>query len=281
MGAFGFLWYSKPVKKAKSFVTYSLPSDDIWKRDWDVLIILDACRADLFAEVIEPSSTVTSPASTSSTWIRRVFNRDVSKVGYVTGNGHIDEMPSNEFGYFHIQSPENTDYGIKTPPPKPIVDHAIHAWRNRSEYDLNRLVVHFMQPHAPFRSRPEWFDSDGISDKHDEGISKFIWQRLRDGEVTYDEVWEAYQDNLKWVWEDGVSVLKNNINADIVVSADHGNAIGEYGMYGHPMGCPVSSVREVPWYRITGTDNGAYDPDVSHKNVSTNKESHLRALGYK
>jgi len=199
----------------------------------------------------------------------------------VTGNGHIDEMPSNEFGYFHIQSPENTDYGIKTPPPKPIVDHAIHAWRNRSEYDLNRLVVHFMQPHAPFRSRPEWFDSDGISDKHDEGISKFIWQRLRDGEVTYDEVWEAYQDNLKWVWEDGVSVLKNNINADIVVSADHGNAIGEYGMYGHPMGCPVSSVREVPWYRITGTDNGAYDPDVSHKNVSTNKESHLRALGYK
>lgn len=281
MGVKGFIWYSKPVKRTRQLITYCLPSDNIWQREWDVLIILDACRADLFEEVIEPSPTVTSPASSSAPWIRRIFNRDVSNVGYITGNPHIHEMPSDEFGYFHIQEPKNTEYKIKAVPPQPIADQAIHAWRNRSEYGLNRLVVHFMQPHAPFRSRPEWFDSDSLSDKYDEGVSKFIWKRLKEGQVNYEEVWKAYQDNLRWVWQDGVSVLKNNMDAEIAISADHGNAMGEYGFYGHPGGCPVRSVREVPWYMMTGTDDELYEPDITDQNLSTDKDSHLRALGYK
>jgi hypothetical protein len=264
------------MKKVKSSVTYALPSDDIWSRDWDVLVVLDACRADLFADVIEPSPTLRSPAATSSTWIRRTFDRDVSNIGYITGNGHTGEMPIDEFGYFHVQPPERTDYGIETPPPEPIIDHAIHAWRNRNTYGLDRVVVHLMQPHAPFRTKPEWFDPD----ENEGGMSKFVWQRLRDGEFTRDEVWEAYSDNLEWVWDDAVSVLRENMDAEIAVSADHGNAVGEFGCYGHPMGCPLRVVREVPWYKIDGTDTNSHEPTIDEQNVSTDTDEHLRALGY-
>lgn len=277
MGLKGFIWYSKPVKKLKSAVTYALPSDDIWEKDWDVLVILDACRSDLFAETIGECRTVTSHAATSSTWIRRTFDRDVSNVGYITGNAHLGEMPSEEFAYFHIEEARDTEYGVETIPPGPLVDHAIHAWRSRDEYGMDRMIVHFMQPHAPFRSKPEWFTAD----ERDNGISAFIWQRLKSGEFTKEEVWEAYEDNLRWVWNDGVVPLRDNVDADIVVSADHGNAFGELGFYGHPMGCPANAVREVPWYEITGEDSESISPTVGARNHSTNQEEHLKALGYR
>jgi hypothetical protein len=277
MGLKGFLWYSKPVKRLKSYVTYVLPADDIWSKDWDVLIILDACRLDLFDETIGECDSIVSYGSTSSTWIRRAFNRDVANVGYVTGNGHLGQMPKEQFAYFHIEDIQNTEYNVVTVPPGPIVDQTIHAWRNREQYDMDRLIVHFMQPHAPFRSKPDWFTED----EREDGISAFIWKRLKQGQFTKEEVWDAYQDNLMWVWEDGVSVLMENLDAKIVVSADHGNAFGEWGFYGHPMGCPVDVVREVPWYSIIGKDRETRDVNVSKINDSINREEHLSALGYR
>jgi hypothetical protein len=134
-----------------------------------------------------------------------------------------------------------------------------------------------MQPHAPFRSKPDWFTED----EREDGISAFIWKRLKQGQFTKEEVWDAYQDNLMWVWEDGVSVLMENLDAKIVVSADHGNAFGEWGFYGHPMGCPVDVVREVPWYSIIGKDRETRDVNVSKINDSINREEHLSALGYR
>lgn len=277
MGLKGFIWHHELTKILKSTVTQLLPSDNIWDRSWDILIVLDGCRADLFTETIDKCETVFSHGSTSRTWIRRFFDRDVSGAGYVTGNGHINEISRNEFAYFHIEETDETEYGIKTVPPSPLVDHTIHAWRNRDSYDLNRLVVHFMQPHAPFRSRPEWFESQ----HRDDGISAFVWQRLKQGEFEKKEVWDAYRDNLNWVWDEAVSILVENLDADIAVTADHGNAFGEHGFYGHPMGCPIEEVREVPWYTLEGQDTCTHKPQVGKESDSIDREQHLRALGYR
>ena len=49
--------------------------------DWDLLVVLDACRADLWAEVVGTDSelpvgtTRTSPGSTSTEWLAATFGK--------------------------------------------------------------------------------------------------------------------------------------------------------------------------------------------------------------
>lgn len=138
-------------------------------------------------------------------------------------------------------------------------------------------IVHFMQPHASFRSEPAWFERAIGEDSW----SANVWKRLRNGEFTEREVWEAYADNLRWVLEDGISPLQSNCDGTIALTADHGNAMGEWGFYGHPLGCPINAVRTVPWKTIDGTDEGTLRPDRKPATDSVDITEHLEALGYR
>ncbi|ADB63900.1 hypothetical protein Htur_5012 (plasmid) [Haloterrigena turkmenica DSM 5511] len=251
--------------------------ESVWERDWDVLCILDACRVDLFQEVVGECSVMTSVGSTSRTWINRTFNnRNVDSVAYISGNPFADQLEPDSFGYLHIERSRSTDYGVETIPPRALSDRAIDVWRRRDELGVDKLIIHFMQPHAPFRSQPEWFErARGTS-----SLSGNIWERLREGEFTYDEVWEAYADNLEWAMTDGIAPLTQNCEATIALSADHANAIGEWAVYGHPLGCPISALRDVPWKVIDGVDKQTVDPTISDETAEIDVEEQLAALGY-
>jgi hypothetical protein len=134
-----------------------------------------------------------------------------------------------------------------------------------------------MQPHAPFRSKPDWFKRAIGEDSW----SANVWKRLQHGKFTHEEVWEAYVDNLNWVIEDGIDPLQENCGGTIALTADHGNAMGEWGFYGHPLGCPVSTVREVPWKTINGRDKETIHRKMKEAVKSSNVEEQLGALGYK
>lgn len=89
-------------------ISYGTP---IFERDWDVLIILDACRPDLMEEVSDsydflPSTipTIYSVASRSDTWMQQNFAEeyrdDIARTAYVTGNPYSDSNCSeHEFGF--------------------------------------------------------------------------------------------------------------------------------------------------------------------------------------
>jgi hypothetical protein len=138
-----------------------------------------------------------------------------------------------------------------------------------------------MQPHVPFRSRPEWFEE--WSETETWGSS--IWNRVRTGDISREEIFEAYRDNLEWVWgEDGVSRLRENCDARIGVTADHGNAAGEWGFYGHPVGAPIPSVRHVPWLSLQGSDTESATPKISvdaPDGEQRDVKASLEALGYR
>jgi len=285
----------------------------IWDRDdWDVLVVLDTCRTDLWREVADEyprlptdPNPVWSNASCSIDWNDRNFNGhpdEVARTGLVTSNPFADhdadtcrsaDVADTELAYFkplyrtHWQ--DLADGQIATVTPEDVTDHAIAAWRDRERLGFDRLVVHYMQPHEPYRARPDWGSGDNkllenlVDGDAEAGAS--IWPKLEDGEIDMDEFWRVYQDNLRWVLDDITDRLLTNMEADIQISADHGNALGEWGEWHHPPGAIGPAVRRVPWVAVQGTDTEDVHPgvevDETGAQTDVDTEEQLAALGYK
>jgi len=79
-----------------------------------------------------------------------------------------------------------------------------------------------------------------------------------------------------------VSLLVENIDASkMVISADHGNAFGEWGIYGHPGRTPLPCLTEVPWTEVSTTDSETYEPNQYGKiKQGFDLEARLKELGY-
>ncbi|SEQ94230.1 alkaline phosphatase family protein [Natrinema salaciae] len=333
-----------------------VPATPIWEREWDVCCVLDGCRLDLMNEVAaaghpalpddDAVDSLWSVGSQSAEWMDRTFapehREEMARTAYVTGNPfssqsceHIlvtsDEvlpLSVDDFAVFHEAWRDDwVDDDISTIPPEPLTDAAIAIWRAREELGVDRVLVHYMQPHAPFRSRPGWFfgsadiehwgqftddasagdeadfDPEALSAEEREALEALAaaeeeddggdamndpWIKLRNGDLSFDAVWAAYRDNLEWVLDDLARLLAN-CDGTVAMTSDHGNAIGEFGVWSHPPGTPVPSLRRVPWVVREGRDRGTCDaalpdgvrtdgdPDADGDDI----ESRLEALGYR
>jgi hypothetical protein len=168
------------------------------------------------------------------------------------------------------------DDDLGTIPPEPITDHTIAACRNGPG---ERVIAHYMQPHHPF------VGSDIETSLAPSGFGEMgresVWDQLREGRVDREEVWQDYRENLRYVLDD-VSRLLQNVDADrVVITADHANSVGEFGLYGHYRNIPLPSMKRVPWCVTSAEDMGGCDPDVEHGNeVDADVERRLEELGY-
>lgn len=259
---------------------------NVFDHDWDLLILLDACRVDLAEEIapeyscLDTPDTLTSVGSSSLEWLRRTFTAEyadeMQHTAYITGNpfsyrvlDHDDLQVFDEVWRYAWDDERGTI------PARPLTDRTIKTARSQ---DPNRLIVHYMQPHLPSVPKPL---SEGMNrETLGQGAGwESPWKRLRRGELEFETVWEAYRANLEYVLED-VQLLLENVDAErAVISADHGNAAGEYGIYGHPR-VPLSVVRTVPWYVTSGKDEHTHDPDLECNNQEGDIEDKLAALGY-
>lgn len=270
------------------------PGEPHWNREWDVLVILDACRSDLMREACCYYEWLPSPATMDTLWsvgssslewmggmFDEAFHDAMSDTAYVTANMFAEEVGTEPFGvYCPVDNEFVADLDLRLTPPEKVTEHAVEVWRRRAELDVDRMIVHYMQPHTPFRSRPEWFDADDRPEK------PWGWgyERLLTGELPLPAFRDAYRDNLAWVLSE-VERFVENCAADILLSADHGNALGEWHVYGHPSGVHVPAVRSVPLVPVSGTDERTLEPELPEKYVSTNVskedvETNLRDLGY-
>jgi hypothetical protein len=95
------------------------------------------------------------------------------------------------------------------------------------------------------------------------------------------KVLDAYYANLRFVL-DSVETLLNNIDADrTIISSDHGEAFGEWSMYGHQIAALHPHVKYVPWAETTAKDTMSHNPNREWTKSDHSVEDHLRALGYK
>lgn len=265
---------------------------NIYEFDWDLVIVLDACRADLMKEVYEEYDfinefdSIRSVASKSQQWMDRTFidnyRQEISETIYITANMFSRRLDPSNFHYLDEVWKTHWDDELGTVPPRPLTDRAITELRRR---DPERLIVHYMQPHYPFIENKI---ADGINLDfafYREGSETNVWSKLESGDVSKEQVWEAYRDNLRLVMDD-VELLLDNADVDsAIITADHGNSFGTLGIYGHPPSAPLSCLRDVPFLRTKGKDTHTHEPKFTERTSVRHEEDNisekLAALGYK
>ncbi|ELZ99805.1 hypothetical protein C439_12554 [Haloferax mediterranei ATCC 33500] len=282
---------------------------NIFSRDWDVLIVLDACRVDALDQVKEEYDflpdkidSIWSLGSGSAEWIAQTFSEDyadeIADTAYVSTNGFTEwvlnhrEMPS-EKGWFDISkwdtvhpedfkllhyikddAPELDFY--RYVPTKYINERAIAA---KQQIDPERLVIHYQQPHDPYAH-------EALSEGRElTEYEKKPLRHLARGECSREKAWGDYIQELR-AGLDGVEDLLESIDADkVVITADHGEAFGEYNIHRHPLGIPIPELRRVPWVETSA--ERMKDVDVNYNfesdKMGTKDEilDHLANLGYR
>jgi len=244
---------------------YNEAGVDPFDADWDTLVVLDACRYDMFERQSDLPGRLErrqSRASTTVEFLRAtVDGRDLLDTVYVTANPqlyqHRAEIDADFAAVVDVWSGEGWDDDHGTVPAAAVTDRAVAAARER---DPDRLVVHYMQPHHPFVADP--LDGDaGLARTGSHSNTANPWVALRRGELSTERVWDAYEATLRHVLE-AVATLLDNVEGRVAVTADHGNLFGEWGLYGHPMYTPVPALLSVPWAETTGTDRGTLTPSL-------------------
>lgn len=271
-----------------------LPSrmgEPVWEREWDVLVILDACRYDVFAEQygsagwLDGVEPMTSVGSASPEWMDKTFTEEyreeMESTAYITGNPYSeDHIPESNIGLVDEVWRHVWDEELGTIPPEPLTNQAVKHYR-KGEYD--RVIVHYMQPHWPYVTDPIMygFDPEHITD---EGSTNNPFDRQNRGELSREEHIERYAANLEYIVDHVREELLTAIDADkVALTADHATLFGDYGLYKHPTNVPLPVLRRVPWATTSATDTGEYDlEDISkeEKQQDVDREEQLKDLGY-
>lgn len=225
---------------------------NVVEEDWDYLIILDACRYDIFEDTnwIEGDlSKKVSKASATDEWLRKNFTDYYEDIVYVSGNAFISPVKekggfdSNEH-FYHTEKIYLADEALE----KEVVKPEYLAERGKElveNYPDKRVVFHFVQPHDPFIAEPSLVIGEGevedVLDYFDHPLSR-----------------EAYRANLKRALK-SVEELLEDLSGKIVISADHGDSFGEKGIHRHPNGVYISELVDVPWLEIEKEDDHCND----------------------
>jgi len=145
-------------------------------------------------------------------------------------------------------------------------------------------ILHYIQPHEPyltsFDTNFEWDNKLKIQGKNQEKAERPSWFKIlrKIGKkpfkkLSLEKQWKIkeflgieihnnwyedykkcrieerkkhYKETLKITLE-SIEKLINELEGKIVITADHGECFGEHGLYGHPQGEDVPTLREIPW----------------------------------
>ncbi len=213
-------------------------------KDWDTLIVLDACRYDAMTEVwaggggspVLPS--VISPGTTTLLWIEANFVNNPAKtqmedVTVIAGNPYMSEAYFDFRGwpYPFRESIDvwkgGWDGTLEAVPPKEV-------FRAAREVQGGRILAHFYQPHSPFIQDPD-----------------ITWAEIEAAEVSLERARRAYGDNLRLALAWALRLVES-VEGRVVITADHGELFGEYGLFAHPHKVFVPELVTVPWIELRG-----------------------------
>jgi hypothetical protein len=305
--------YRLPVAIFNGFYTIGT---NVFNKDWDILILLDTCRVDALREVkdeyefLNDIGSIWSVGGSSAEWIARTFDKNhidtIGETAYLSANAHVKQVLDSKRQYDSnkhltykslrsIPSVDVTDlgkveylftyesWGEEGPrghtegmtPPRYVTDRAIQVCR---EDDYEQVVLHYFQPHSPYVANA-LEDGRELKEYEDDW-----WGYITEtGDVA--TVWESYLDDLRYVLDDVELLLKNVEAESIVISADHGEAFGEYGILGHKIGSLHPKIRKVPWAITSARDTNSYTPTVKEPETPEmsrkDLDRQLEALGYK
>ena len=261
-------------------------------QDWDTLVVLDGCRYDMFEELnsIEGDlRSVISKGSESNEYLSENFaGRSLHDTIYITANPYAANLPGDTFYQTINLLNDHWDSQTKTVLPSTVVEKTIEVHR---EHPNKRLIAHFMQPHYPFIGNlgKEIQHKGIVAQQSIESNERHIWSGLLDNQTenSLNLVIAAYYENLQIVLP-YVEKLHNSIDGKTVVTADHGNLLGDRLWpiptrgFGHPPRLRMKDLVRVPWLEITGKRRKTtVEPPIQDEAVDEDViGDRLRALGY-
>jgi hypothetical protein len=270
----------------------------LMKEQWDIAIILDACRYDVFKEIYEkylPVGRLEKRVGASDTldWLRTVFNGNtMNDAVYISAHPGInskdvewvDFNATKRFYKVYDAWLSAWSWSIGTSLPREVAKVASRAIY---EHPDRKKIIHFMQPHFPYRKAPcpstTYSDLKGTRKNQKLGIiaeriirklilslrlkvSSFrttYWQikkflrldfledlnELYWREYAVSDLRSFYRDNLEWVLESVGQIAEEFSDLRIVITSDHGEAFGENGEFFHVYKTRNPVVRCVPFWR--------------------------------
>ncbi len=236
----------------------------VMDEDWDVLVVLDACRADFFERVADLETfdeyrRVVSLGSHSSEWTRRNFGgREFGDTVYVSANPHTSLVAGDSFHDVVELWEDAFDDEAGVVLPDAVVDAAVAA---SEAYPHKRLVVHFMQPHGPF-----------------------VGSDVEDPTESEAAHWRAYAENLEYGLDYALEVTET-LPGKTVITADHGRLYStglkrSLGLFAHKPRLRFPELVVVPWAVVEGERTDVRVGETSSA-PGTQVEERLRQLGYR
>lgn len=223
------------------------------------------------------------------TWLKKIFgDKKYNDIVYVSANPYINSWGIERDGFnaiMHFYKIYDVwDWGwdekTKTVHPKEVNKAALKAAKLHPN---KRLIIHYIQPHFPFLSlgpiqegwmrdiKEEYKEKQKIITKVRWFVGNLpvkvfgpqrIWKIRRKLGLAPIEEYEAvakvfgleglrrtYMKNLLIALR-YVKKLVGNLQGKIVVTSDHGDILGENGLYGHPAWSQHPLQLEVPWLEI-------------------------------
>lgn len=260
----------------------------VMSEDWDTLVLLDACRYDMFAERVPFDGRLESRislGSTSEEFLEQNFgDEEFHDTVYVNANVYFSKLGLDQDGTFHAVTDllDEWDEDLEIAHPQTVTEAAIEA---HNQYPNKRVIVHYMQPHIPFIGKRGLELREDLSHRN-------AWVPFRKGKepISIDELWEVYNENLDLVF-DYVGNLLETIDGKVVLSADHGNMVGERQgplptkkMFGHPWGVYTEELVNVPWFVMESDQRRTVtaEPPTANREYSSDLvDERLRSLGYR
>jgi len=262
---------------------YNHQGFSIFDDDWDNLIILDACRYDVFEKINPIDGDLIqkeSRGSTTSEFLRgNIDGEELTDTVYVTANPQYEKQyEGKNFHEVHnLFKSKSWDKASRTVPPDVFAREAIEIYEDNTD---KRLIFHFIQPHAPFI---------GPFGRRVFGEDKLGWGVGRLSSHDNRDLYTAYVENLL-VTLPSVEKLLKKVSGKSVVTSDHGEMIGERAFpfpikeYSHPRGIYTKELVTVPWLVV----NGEGRRDITGEGIVTEEtldedlvNDRLAALGYK
>ena len=233
------------------------------RTDWNVLIILDACRGDYFARFAGPGEIVRSAAVCTTRWVHAVIGAGAIRgpLVYFNANPVVTRELINLGGpgKFGIREVQVWDHGwskvgpkrIPTVHPGTVTHEVVRFLEGRNQ--PARMVVHYVQPHSPYIGDTPL--AVGRSGQFAHELGKACRRLPRpdrlaaDGKLDWALLRQAYVDNLRLVWTWTKWLMHHPlIKGKVVVTSDHGEVLGEHGgEFGHECHWRYDELWRVPW----------------------------------
>lgn len=268
---------------------------------------------------------VRSPGTGTPDFLQNAFADPLEDVVYISANPFVSstEQRLSDFdagALFHevyeLWDTE-TDPELGAVPPISVTE----AIRDvAQQYPDKRIIAHYIQPHIPFLShgklgRPENFvlrDTQGqgrIAERRNRLDNKLkatfgkgrLWTLKRllglppaeDMEVIVREgglpaLRDAYEHNLECALYSVRDALAS-LDGTVVLTADHGELLGEDNDFGHGLNRDHPLLRNVPWFEVDTDATQQLDPDPPQRRwvttpggdrIDDSVQSRLSDLGY-